>query len=172
MMQVELIILAHYYYEMSACLDGIDVLVSFVSTRVDLYVFEGEFTLLARLVTGVGNFQRLRFILDVLIEHGCLQLLLQKKPFFDVGIETSSVSVRGFCMAVLSALKRFNALDQDAFIQVLYDNPEQCRLLSRAFAKTNDPVMYHLWIRGLLITILPYTSFSAALISTFGIPTR
>jgi hypothetical protein len=104
--------------------------------------------------------------------HGCLQLLLQKKPFFDVGIETSSVSVRGFCMAVLSALKRFNALDQDAFIQVLYDNPEQCRLLSRAFAKTNDPVMYHLWIRGLLITILPYTSFSAALISTFGIPTR
>lgn len=133
-MQVELIILAHYYYEMSACLDGIDVLVSLVSTRVDLYVVEGEFALLARLVTGVSNFQRLRFILDVLIEHGCLHLLIQKKPFFDVEVEASSVSVRGFCMAVLSALKRFNPLDQDAFIQVLYDNPQQC-WLQQGFCK-------------------------------------
>lgn len=126
MVQVELIILSHYYYEMSACLDGIDVLVSLVSNRMDLFVNEREFALLARLVTGVSNFIRLRFILDVLIEHGCLQLLLQKKPFFDLSIEASSVSVRGFCMAVLSALKRFNALDQDAFLQVLYDHVGKC----------------------------------------------
>ncbi|KAG0619567.1 hypothetical protein M758_4G148600 [Ceratodon purpureus] len=147
--EVELIILAHYYYETSACLDGIDVLVSLVSTRVDLYVAEGEFNLLARLVTGVSNFQRLRFILDVLIEHGCLQLLLQKKPFFDVAIEASSVSVRGFCMAVLSALKRFNALDQDAFIQVYnhFNMPQEMAILLQLrarksverWANHNDP---------------------------------
>lgn len=118
MVQVELIILAHHYYELSACLDGIDVLVSLVSTRVDLYVVEGEFALIARLVTGVSNFHRLRFILDVLIEHGSLQLLLQKKPFFDPAIEASPLSVRGFCMAVLAALKRFNVNDQDALMQV------------------------------------------------------
>lgn len=122
MVQVELIILAHYYYEMSACLDGIDVLVSLVSNRVDLYVSEGELALLARLITGVSTFIRLRFILDVLIEQGQLQLLLNKKPFFDVSIEASSANVRGFCMAILSALKRFNAHDQDALIQVLCDD--------------------------------------------------
>uniref|UniRef100_A9U2Z6 Predicted protein n=1 Tax=Physcomitrium patens TaxID=3218 RepID=A9U2Z6_PHYPA len=129
--EVELIILAHHYYEISACLDGIDVLVSLVSARVDLYVMEGEFALLARLVTGISNFHRLRFILDVLIEHGSLQLLLQKKPFFDPAIETSPLSVRGFCMAVLSALKRFNVNDQDALIQVYnhFNMPQEMAIL-------------------------------------------
>ncbi|XP_024371913.1 uncharacterized protein [Physcomitrium patens] len=129
--EVELIILAHHYYELSACLDGIDVLVSLVSTRVDLYVVEGEFALIARLVTGVSNFHRLRFILDVLIEHGSLQLLLQKKPFFDPAIEASPLSVRGFCMAVLAALKRFNVNDQDALMQVYnhFNMPQEMAIL-------------------------------------------
>lgn len=118
MVQVELIILAHFYYESSACLDGIDVLVSLAATRVDSYVAEGDYALLARLVTGLSNFQRLRFILDVLVEHGCLQLLLQKKAVFDAAVETS-VSIRAFCMAVLTALKHFNPYDHDALLLVL-----------------------------------------------------
>jgi spatacsin len=111
---VELIILAHFYYEVSACLDGGDVLVSLAATRVDSYVAEGDFTSLARLVTGLSNFQRLRFILDLLIENGQLGLLLQKRD----GAMVSSLPAIGFRMAVLSALKRFNSYDLDSFSQV------------------------------------------------------
>ncbi|CAK9198622.1 unnamed protein product [Sphagnum troendelagicum] len=112
--EVELIILAHFYYELSACLDGGDVLVSLAATRVDSYVAEGDFTSLARLVTGLSNFQRLRFILDLLIENGQLGLLLQKRD----GAMVSSLPAIGFRMAVLSALKRFNSYDLDSFSQV------------------------------------------------------
>lgn len=109
--------MAHYYYESSACLDGVDVLVSLAATRVESYVAEADFASLARLVTGVSNFQRLRFILDLLIENGRLELLLQKRAAMEAGLE-SSVSIHGFHMAVLSALKHFNPYDQDAFILV------------------------------------------------------
>jgi hypothetical protein len=54
--QVELIILAHFYFELSACLDGGDVLVSLAATHVDSYVAEGDFTSLARLLTSLNNF--------------------------------------------------------------------------------------------------------------------
>ncbi|BBN07122.1 spatacsin [Marchantia polymorpha subsp. ruderalis] len=118
--EVELIILAHQYYESSACLDGVDVLVALAATRVDSYVSEGDFSSLARLVTGISNFQSLRFILDLLIENGQLELLLKKRAVVDPALE-SSASVRGFRMAVLSALKHFNPLDQDAFAMV-YSN--------------------------------------------------
>jgi len=37
-------------------------------------------------------------------------------------------------MAVLSALKRFNALDQDAFLQVLYDHVGK-----QGLANTDNP---------------------------------
>lgn len=114
---MELIILAHQYYESSACLDGVDVLVALAATRVDSYVSEGDFSSLARLVTGISNFQSLRFILDLLIENGQLELLLKKRAVVDPALE-SSASVRGFRMAVLSALKHFNPLDQDAFAMV------------------------------------------------------
>ncbi|KAG6556016.1 hypothetical protein Mapa_001956 [Marchantia paleacea] len=118
--EVELIILAHQYYESSACLDGVDVLVALAATRVESYVSEGDFSSLARLVTGISNFQALRFILDLLIENGQLELLLQKRSVVDPALE-SSASVRGFRMAVLSALKHFNPLDLDAFAMV-YSN--------------------------------------------------
>ncbi|KAL2630311.1 hypothetical protein R1flu_014997 [Riccia fluitans] len=118
--EVELIILAHQYYESSACLDGVDVLVALAATRVESYVSEGDFSSLARLVTGISNFQALRFILDVLIENGQLKLLLQKRSVVDSVLE-SSASVRGFRMAVLSALKLFNPHDLDAFAMV-YSN--------------------------------------------------
>ncbi|KAL3688215.1 hypothetical protein R1sor_014524 [Riccia sorocarpa] len=115
--EVELMILAHQYYESSACLDGVDVLVALAATRVESYVSEGDFSSLARLVTGISNFQALRFILDVLIENGQLKLLLQKRSVVDSALE-SSASVRGFRMAVLSALKLFNPYDLDAFAMV------------------------------------------------------
>ncbi|KAJ7523405.1 hypothetical protein O6H91_18G050100 [Diphasiastrum complanatum] len=115
--EVELIILAHHFYESSACLDGMDVLVALAATRVESYVAEGDFSALARLVTGVSNFQALRFVLDLLIENGQLELLLKKRAGVDATKE-SSASIRGFRMAVLSALKHFNPHDLDAFAMV------------------------------------------------------
>ena len=116
-MQVELLILSHHFYKSSACLDGVDVLVALAATRVDAYVSEGDFPCLARLITGVGNFHALNFILGILIENGQLDLLLQK---YSAATDTSTSAVRGFRMAVLTSLKHFNPNDLDAFAVVCF----------------------------------------------------
>ncbi|KAL7230412.1 hypothetical protein ACSBR2_008822 [Camellia fascicularis] len=116
--EVELLILSHHFYKLSACLDGVDVLVALAATRVEAYVSEGDFPCLARLITGVGNFHALNFILGILIENGQLDLLLQK---FSAAADTNTgtaEAVRGFRMAVLTTLKQFNPNDLDAFAMV------------------------------------------------------
>lgn len=116
--EVELLILSHHFYKSSACLDGVDVLVALAATRVEAYVAEGDFPCLARLITGVGNFYALSFILSILIENGQLELLLQK---FSAAVNTSAGSaeaIRGFRIAVLTSLKHFNPSDLDAFAKV------------------------------------------------------
>lgn len=124
--QVELLILSHHFYKSSACLDGVDVLVALAATRVDSYVSEGDFSCLARLMTGVKNFHALNFILGILIENGQLDLLLQK---FSTAVDASSGTAtatatakvtRGFRMAVLTSLKQFNSNDVDAFSMVSF----------------------------------------------------
>ncbi|XP_058111329.1 uncharacterized protein LOC131254340 isoform X2 [Magnolia sinica] len=115
--EVELLILAHHFYKSSACLDGVDVLVALAATRVESYVSEGDFSCLARLVTGVSNFHALNFILGILIENGQLELLLHKYSAADTATGTGD-GVRGFRMAVLTALKHFNPHDLDAFAMV------------------------------------------------------
>ncbi|KAF9603991.1 hypothetical protein IFM89_039345 [Coptis chinensis] len=115
--EVELLILAHHFYKSSACLDGVDVLVALAATRVECYVSEGDFTCLARLVTGVSNFHALNFILGILIENGQLELLLQKYSAADSATGTAD-AVRGFRMAVLTSLKHFNPHDLDACAMV------------------------------------------------------
>ena len=112
--QVELLVCAYGFYMSSSCLSGIDVLLTLASTRVESYLFEGDFISLARLVTGINNFQSLHFILDILVENEQLELLLQKRAAVEAAME-SSASVRGFRMAVLSTLKHFNPHDLDAF---------------------------------------------------------
>ncbi|XP_068470497.1 uncharacterized protein [Phaseolus vulgaris] len=116
--EVELLILSHHFYKSSSCLDGVDVLVALAATRVDAYVLEGDFPCLARLITGVGNFHALNFILGILIENGQLDLLLQKySAAADTNTGTAE-AVRGFRMAVLTSLKHFNPNDLDAFAMV------------------------------------------------------
>ncbi|KAL3339711.1 hypothetical protein AABB24_028361 [Solanum stoloniferum] len=115
--EVELLILSHHFYKSSACLDGVDVLVDLAFKKVEAYVAEGDFPCLARLVTGVGNFHALNFILGILIENGQLDLLLQK---FSAAVDANDADeeVRGFRMAVLTLLKQFNPNDLDAFAMV------------------------------------------------------
>ncbi|KAK9134405.1 hypothetical protein Syun_013735 [Stephania yunnanensis] len=115
--EVELLILSHHFYKSSACLDGVDILVELAGNRVDSYVAEGDFSCLARLVTGVSNFHALNFILGMLIENGQLELLLQKYSAAEIATG-SAEAVRGFRMAVLTALKKFNPYDFDAFAMV------------------------------------------------------
>ncbi|KAL3647014.1 hypothetical protein CASFOL_009186 [Castilleja foliolosa] len=116
--EVELLILSHHFYKLSSCLDGVDVLVALAATRVEAYVWEGDFSCLARLLTGVGNFHALIFILGILIENGQLDLLLQKYSAAADANSGTTEAVRGFRMAVLSSLKQFNPDDLDAFAMV------------------------------------------------------
>ncbi|KAL7104527.1 hypothetical protein ACP275_08G250800 [Erythranthe tilingii] len=116
--EVELLILSHHFYKLSACLDGVDVLVALAATRVEAYVWEGDFSCLARLITGVGNFHALNFILGILIESGQLDLLLQKYSAAADANSGTAEAVRGFRMAVLTSLKQFNPNDLDAFALV------------------------------------------------------
>lgn len=109
--------MSHHFYKSSACLDGVDVLVALAANKVDAYVLEGDFACLARLITGVGNFHALHFILGILIENGQLNLLLQKYSAADA-VDSDTGDVRGFRMAVLTTLKQFNPNDVDAFAMV------------------------------------------------------
>lgn len=118
--QVELLILSHHFYKSSACLDGVDVLVALAANKVDSYVTEGDFSCLARLITGVGNFYALNFILGILIENGQLDLLLRKYSAAADVNSSAAESVRGFRMAVITALKQFNPNDLDAVAMVRY----------------------------------------------------
>lgn len=115
--EVELLILSHHFYKSSACLDGVDVLVALAATRVEAYVSEGDFACLARLITGVGNFHALNFILGILIENGQLDLLLQK---FSAAADTNTGTAEAvrFRMAVLTSLKHYNPNDLDSFAMV------------------------------------------------------
>ncbi|KAG9456856.1 hypothetical protein H6P81_001364 [Aristolochia fimbriata] len=115
--EVELLILSHHFYKSSACLDGVDVLVALAATRIESYVSEGDFSCLARLVTGVSNFHALDFIIGILIENGQLELLLHKYSAADRS-PGSAEEVRGFRMAVLASLKHFNPHDHDALALV------------------------------------------------------
>lgn len=112
-LQVELLILSYHFYMSSSCLDGVDVLVTFAANRVESYVSEGDFSCLARLITGVSNFHSLSFILSILIENGQLELLLQKYSATD-SATGAPASVRGFRMAVITSLKHFIPSDDDA----------------------------------------------------------
>lgn len=134
--EVELLILSHLFYKSSSCLDGVDVLVTLAANRVDSYVQEGDFSCLARLVTGVSNFHALNFILGILIENGQLDLLLQKYSSADAATGTA-VSVRGFRMAVLTALKQFNPHDLDAIATVYnhFDMKHETALLLESRSK-------------------------------------
>jgi len=128
LLQVELLILSHHFYKSSACLDGVDVLVTLAANRVESYVLEGDFSCLARLITGVSNFHSLNFILNILIENGQLDLLLQKYSTADTGTATSE-AVRGFRLSVLTSLKLFNPHDLDAFAMVRNITPLSSKLL-------------------------------------------
>lgn len=116
--EVELLILSHHFYKSSECLDGVDVLVALAATRVEAYVSEGDFSCLARLITGVGNFHALDFILGILIENGQLDLLLQKFSAAADANTGTAEAVRGFRMVVLTSLQQFNPDDLDAFAMV------------------------------------------------------
>ncbi|OAY85463.1 hypothetical protein ACMD2_04105, partial [Ananas comosus] len=115
--EVELLILSHHYYHSSACLDGVDVLITLAANKVESYVLEGDFSCLARLITGASNFHALNFVLNILIENGQLELLLQKYSAADA-TTGAAAAVRGFRMVVLSSLKLFNPDDLDAFAMV------------------------------------------------------
>lgn len=141
--EVELLILSHHFYQSSACLDGVDVLVALAATRVEAYVSESDFSCLARLITGVGNFYALNFILGILIENGQLDLLLQK---FSAAADANTAvaeTVRGFRMAVVTALKHFNPSDYDAFAMVYnhFDMKHETASLLELRAEES----YHLW---------------------------
>lgn len=116
--EVELLILSHHFYKSSTCLDGVDVLVALAATRVEAYVAEGDFSCLARLITGVGNFHALNFILNILIENGQLDLLLQKFSAAADANTGTAQAVRSFRMAVLTSLNLYNPNDHDAFAMV------------------------------------------------------
>ncbi|XP_076902084.1 uncharacterized protein LOC143556706 isoform X1 [Bidens hawaiensis] len=141
--EVELLILSHHFYKSSACLDGVDVLVALAATRVEAYVSEGDFPCLARLITGVGNFHALNFILGILIENGQLELLLQKYSAVTDTHTGTAQAVRGFRMAVLTSLKQFNPNDLDAFAMVYnhFDMKHETASLLESRAEQS----YHMW---------------------------
>lgn len=123
---MDLLILAYQYYASSECLDGLDVLVGLTATRVDAYNAEADFASLTRLVIGLHSLPPMRFILDILVENGQLELLLQKAAWLDVvdGDRASKCAVQGLHMGILSSLNHFSNFDLDAVAMVSEHYPQ------------------------------------------------
>lgn len=123
---MDLLILAYQYYASSECLDGLDVLVGLTATRVDAYNAEADFASLTRLVIGLHSLPALRFVLDILVENGQLELLLQKTVWLDVvdADRTTKRAVQGLHMGILSSLNHVNNFDQDALALVCEQYPQ------------------------------------------------
>lgn len=108
---------------------------------MEAYVAEGDFSCLARLITGVGNFHTLNFILGILLENGQLDLLLQKySAAADTNTGTGEAD-RGFRMAVLTSLKQFNPSDLDAFAMVRICLHDFANLILNDCAHTSSTVL-------------------------------
>ena len=79
-------------------------MVALAATRVEAFVYEGDFLCSAQLIAGVRNFHSFNFILGILIENDQLDLLLQK---YSTAADTNAGTVnavRGFRMAVLTSM--------------------------------------------------------------------
>ncbi|KAK6922909.1 Spatacsin, C-terminal domain [Dillenia turbinata] len=115
-------------------------------TWVEAYVAEGDFACLARLITGVGNFHALNFILGILIENGQQDLLLQKYTAAAEANAGTAEAVRGFRMAVLTSLKHFNPNDLDAIAMVYnhFDMKHETAALLESRAKQS---IHHWFLR-------------------------
>eukprot|EP00898_Chlorokybus_atmophyticus_P005836 jgi/Chlat1/6253/Chrsp44S05856 len=117
--EVELIILAHRYYNQAACVDGVDVTMALAASRADAYISAGEFRPLARLGAGLADSRALRFVFHLLIQHEQLELLLSKqRPLAEVLAPDAIGSMRQLHMATLRALRHCRPDDHDSISMV------------------------------------------------------
>eukprot|EP00743_Colponemidia_sp_Colp-15_P014029 GILK01016499.1.p1 GENE.GILK01016499.1~~GILK01016499.1.p1 ORF type:complete len:926 (+),score=231.53 GILK01016499.1:2-2779(+) len=76
--QVELIIMAYISYLDGCCYNGLKTILQLIRLKVDSIVNQGQFSLLIRLLTGVGEYKELQYLFDVLMSHNRFELIRQK----------------------------------------------------------------------------------------------
>lgn len=78
MVEVELMIRAHYCYGLVNHMDGMDKIYKMIHERVPIYVDRGELTLLVRLLTGIQKYREMQYVFDVLVKYDMFELILRK----------------------------------------------------------------------------------------------
>ena len=76
--ETELLVRAYFCFQLSCCADGVELVLRMIRDRVEKYVKSNQFVLLVRLLTGVGRFKELEYIIDTLIENDQFELILKK----------------------------------------------------------------------------------------------
>jgi uncharacterized protein YqeY len=80
--EVELLIRAHFCFTLSHNVQGSTQVLQIIKDRVHEYVKHKEFRLLVRLVVGTKEYTNLQYILDILVEYDCFELILSTKKTF------------------------------------------------------------------------------------------
>ncbi|XP_041372717.1 spatacsin-like [Gigantopelta aegis] len=106
--QTELLILAHECFTVACSMEGISNVLRAARISTDVLVASQEFSLMIRLLTGVGRFSEMTYIFDALIHYEQFELLLRK------GMEREDK----LKIAILDYLKRFHPKDNENYTMV------------------------------------------------------
>ncbi|XP_046337180.2 spatacsin-like isoform X1 [Haliotis rufescens] len=108
--QTELMIMAHDCHTVACNMEGISHVLRAARICTDSLTHAEEFSLMIRLLTGVGRFNEMTYIFDALKLHHKFELLLGK------GMERGD----NLKTAVLDYLKRFHPEDKDSYTMVAH----------------------------------------------------
>lgn len=76
--EVELCILAHECFSVACCMEGISHVLRYCHTLVEWLVKFDQFSMMIRLLTGIGRYSEMSFVFDALGEHDRFVLLFER----------------------------------------------------------------------------------------------
>ncbi|XP_005101143.2 spatacsin [Aplysia californica] len=106
--QTELIVMSHECYTISSNMEGISHVLRAARVCCDCLAEAGEFTLMIRLLTGVGRYSEMLYVFHALQKHHQFELLLRK------GMDREDK----LKVAILDYLKRYQPDDNEAYTMV------------------------------------------------------
>ncbi|XP_014827914.1 PREDICTED: spatacsin isoform X1 [Poecilia mexicana] len=87
---VELLIVAHSCFSLTCNMEGIVRVLQAARHLSHTYLAPGEhYSLLVRLLTGIGRYNEMTYIFDLLHQNHCFEMLLRKKVDRDIGQSSS-----------------------------------------------------------------------------------
>ncbi|XP_013406016.1 spatacsin isoform X2 [Lingula anatina] len=114
-LEVELLVRAHHCFTKACKMEGIANILRSARVLSERLAKAEEFTLMLRLLTGVGRFSEMTYVFDILWQHHQFELLFRKGMEKAVGFAIKEDKLR---LAILEYLKRYHPTDNDTYTMV------------------------------------------------------